>query len=297
MSVEMSDSKRPIEFTVISGMSGAGKSHALAAFEDAGYFSIDNLPPQLIAAAADMFALEGSKVEKAALVTDVRGGEYFAEIERCLNELDAKEIPYRLLFLEASDKTLLRRFKETRRPHPLAPEGDIPEGIRREREMLSGLKERADWVINTSNLNIHELRQSVIREAMPGGAHELIVTTISFGYKYGTPLDADLLFDVRFLPNPNYEPALNPLTGLDRTVSRYVLESGDGQEFLNKVGDLLDYLLPRYLAEGKSNLTIGIGCTGGHHRSVAIAEWLANRYRSEDFRYNVIIRHRDIDKG
>ena len=293
----MNDVKRTIEFTIISGMSGAGKSHALAAFEDAGYFSIDNLPPQMIAAAADLFALEGSKVEKAALVTDVRGGKYFKEIERCLNELDSKEIPYRLLFLEASNRTLLQRFKETRRPHPLAPEGDIPKAIEHEREMLVGLKQRADWVINTSNLNIHELRQSVIRDAMPEGTHELIVTIISFGYKYGTPLDADLLFDVRFLPNPNYEPALKQLTGLDRTVSNYVLEIRDGNEFREKVGDLLDYLLPRYLAEGKTNLTIGIGCTGGRHRSVAIAEWLAGRYRADEYRYNIIVRHRDIDKG
>lgn len=293
----MSEAKRPIEFTIISGMSGAGKSHALAAFEDAGYFSIDNLPPQMIAASADLFALEGSKVEKAALVTDVRGGKYFDEIERCLNELDSKQIPYRLLFLEASNQTLLQRFKETRRPHPLAPEGDIPEGIERERKMLSDLKQRADWVINTSNLNIHELRQSVIRDVMPGNLQELIVSIVSFGFKYGTPLYADLLFDVRFLPNPNYEASLKALTGLDRAVSNYVLESGDGALFLEKLADLLDYLLPRYLNEGKTNLSIGVGCTGGHHRSVAIAEWLAARYRSQDFGYNVIIRHRDIDKG
>jgi UPF0042 nucleotide-binding protein len=293
----MSESKRQIEFTIISGMSGAGKSHALAAFEDAGYFSIDNLPPQMIAGSADLFALEGSKVEKAAFVTDVRGGQYFEEIERCLNELDGKDIPYRLLFLEASDQTLLQRFKETRRPHPLAPEGNIPEGIQREREMLEDLKKRADWVINTSNFNIHELRQSVIRNVMPEGVHELIVTVISFGFKYGTPLDADLLFDVRFLPNPNYEPNLKALTGLDPMVSEYVLNTDDGEAFQGKLGDLLDYMLPRYLAEGKSNLTIGVGCTGGHHRSVAISEWLAERYRGEGYQYNVIVRHRDISKG
>ncbi|MHB0915115.1 MAG: RNase adapter RapZ [Thermoleophilia bacterium] len=293
----MSENKRSIEFTIISGMSGAGKSHALAAFEDAGYFSIDNLPPQMIAASADLFALEGSKVEKAALVTDVRGGKYFEEIERCLNELDSKQIPYRLLFLEASDQTLLQRFKETRRPHPLAPEGDIPEGIQRERELLEGLKQRADWVINTSNLNIHELRQSVIKDAMPEGLHELIITIISFGFKYGTPLDADLLFDVRFLPNPNYEPSMKSLTGIDRIVSNYVLASRDGEEFTGKLGDMLDFLLPRYLDEGKTNLTIGVGCTGGHHRSVAITEWMAARYRVEGKGYTVIVRHRDIDKG
>lgn len=293
----MSDTMKPIEFTIISGMSGAGKSHALAAFEDAGYFSIDNLPPQMIAASADLFALEGSKVEKAALVTDVRGGKYFEEIERCLNELDSKDIPYRLLFLEASDQTLLQRFKETRRPHPLAPQGDIPEGIQREREMLEGLKQRADWVINTSNLNIHELRQSVIKDAMPEGLHELIITIISFGFKYGTPLDADLLFDVRFLPNPNYEPSMKSLTGIDRIVSNYVLTSRDGKHFTKLLGDMLDFLLPRYLDEGKTNLTIGVGCTGGHHRSVALTEWLATRYRVEEKGYTVIVRHRDIDKG
>jgi UPF0042 nucleotide-binding protein len=277
-------------------MSGAGKSHALAAFEDAGYFCIDNLPPQMIAASADLFLLDGSKVEKAALVTDVRGGQFFDEIERCLNELDNKKIPYRLLFLEASDNALLHRFKETRRPHPLAPEGDIPKGIEREREMLKGIKKRADWVINTSNLNIHELRQSIIQNAMPEGTSELIITVLSFGFKYGTPLDADLMFDIRFLPNPNYEPQLKPLNGMDRAVSNYVLNTRDADAFKQKLAPLLDFLFPRYLSEGKTNLTIGVGCTGGRHRSVAIAEWLAARYRSDQYNYNVIVRHRDIDK-
>lgn len=283
-----------IELTIITGLSGAGKSHAMAAFEDAGFFCIDNLPPQMIPAAADLFSLEGSKVEKVAVVSDVRGGQYFEEIDRCLNELDARGINYRLLYLEAADEVLLRRFKETRRPHPLAPAGNIPSGIKQEREMLSSIRDRADWVINTTDLNIHELRANIVNSVVPKGTMGLVITAISFGYKYGTPLDADLVFDVRFLPNPNYDPQLKPLTGLDKAVKDFVVHSDAGGKFFDKLGDLLDYLLPMYVAEGKSNMTIGVGCTGGRHRSVAIAEWLARRYREQD--YNVIVRHRDLGK-
>lgn len=283
-----------IELTVITGLSGAGKSHAMAAFEDAGFFCIDNLPPQMISAAADLFSHEGSKVEKAAVVSDVRGGQYFEEIDRCLNELDGKGIKYRLLFLEASDELLLRRFKETRRPHPLAPQGNIPEGIKLEREMLSGLKQRADWVIDTTGMNVHELRSRIVESVVPTGTMGLILTLVSFGYKYGTPLDADLVLDVRFLPNPNYDPKLNPLTGIDRAVRDYVINTQASKRFFDRLLPLYDYLLPMYVAEGKSNLTIGIGCTGGHHRSVAITEWLANYYRGKN--YNVMLRHRDIGK-
>ena len=285
-----------IELTIITGLSGAGKSHAMAAFEDAGFFCIDNLPPQMIPAAADLFSLEGSKVERVAVVSDVRGGQYFEEIDGCLNELDSKGINYRLLYMEASDETLLRRFKETRRPHPLAPDGDIPAGIRREREMLRGLKERAGWVVDTSKLNIHELRAGIIKEAVPGGVSEFIVTFVSFGFKYGAPLDADLVFDIRFLPNPNYEPELKPLSGLDRAVSHYVVGNKMAKEFFEKLTALMDYLLPRYVAEGKSSLVIGIGCTGGRHRSVAAAEWLANHYRKQKHNYSIVSRHRDLGK-
>ncbi|MHB8169471.1 MAG: RNase adapter RapZ [Thermoleophilia bacterium] len=286
--------RHDVELTIITGLSGAGKSHAMAAFEDAGFFCIDNLPPQMIPAAAELFSHQGSKVEKAAVVSDVRGGKYFEEIERCLNELDGKDIRYRLLYLEASDEVLLRRFKETRRPHPLAPEGDILEGIRREREMLAGLKKRAQWVVDTSEMNVHELRASIVENIVPTGAMGMILTMVSFGYKYGTPLDADLLLDVRFLPNPNYVPELNPLTGLDAAVRDYVIGAQACKNFFDRLTPLMDYLLPMYIAEGKSSLTVGIGCTGGHHRSVAIAEWLARNYRDAD--YNVILRHRDIGK-
>lgn len=283
-----------IEFTLITGLSGAGKSHAMAAFEDAGFFCIDNLPPQMISAAADLFSLEGSKVEKVAVVSDVRGGKYFEELDRCLSDLDSKGIRYRLLYLEASDEAILRRFKETRRPHPLAPSGDILEGIRREREMLSDIKQRADWVITTSDLNVHQLRANIVESLVPAGTMGLVVTLVSFGYKYGTPLDADLILDVRFLPNPNYDPQLKPLTGLDVAVRDNVIDAGTSMKFFDKLTPLLDYLLPMYVAEGKSNLTIGIGCTGGRHRSVAIVEWLARRFREQS--YNVIVRHRDMGK-
>lgn len=285
-----------IEFTIITGLSGAGKSHAMAAFEDAGFFCIDNLPPQMIPAVGDLFSLEGSKVQRVAVVSDVRGGQYFDEIDSCLNELDSKGISYRLLYMEASDEVLLRRFKETRRPHPLAPTGDIPDGIRREREMLSALKGRADWVINTSDLNIHELRADIVKDVVPEGSGEFIVTFVSFGFKYGTPLDADLVFDVRFLPNPHFEPELKPLSGLDKAVSNYVISTKITEEFFEKLTQLLDFLLPHYVAEGKSSLVVGIGCTGGRHRSVAIAEWLAGHYRDKRYNYNVITRHRDLGK-
>ncbi len=284
----------PVELTIITGLSGAGKSHAMAAFEDAGFFCIDNLPPQMIPAAADLFSVEGSKVEKVAVVSDVRGGQYFEEIDRCLKDLDGRGITYRLLYLEASDQVLLRRFKETRRPHPLAPDGNIPEGIRREREMLAGLKQRADWVIDTTDLNVHELRSHIVESVVPVGTMGLVITLVSFGYKFGTPLDADLVFDVRFLPNPNYDPKLKPLTGVDKAVRDYVIKAQAVKQFFERLTPLLDYLLPMYVAEGKSNLTIGVGCTGGRHRSVAIAEWLAKRYRGQ--KYNVILRHRDIAK-
>lgn len=285
-----------IGFTIITGLSGAGKSHAMEAFEDAGFFCIDNLPPQMIPAAADLFGLEGSKVERVALVSDVRGGQYFEEIDSCLNELDEKGIEYQLVYMEASDEDLLHRFKETRRPHPLAPQGDILEGIRLEKEMLKGLKGRADWIIDTTNMNVHELRAGIVKRVSPGGSSELIVTLVSFGYKFGTPLDADLVFDLRFLPNPHYDPKMKPLSGMDKAVRNYVLKSATAKEFFKKLEDLLNFLLPLYQAEGKSNLVIGIGCTGGRHRSVAAAEYLAEKLRKKKGRYNVLTRHRDIGK-
>jgi RNase adapter protein RapZ len=282
-----------MEFVIITGLSGAGKSQAIDAFEDAGYFAVDNLPPQLLPTLADLFSLKGSKVERAAVVSDVRGGAYFAELERLLGELEERGVRYTLVFLEASDEVLIRRFTETRRRHPLAEDGTVLEGISKERALLGGLREKADLVVDTSELSIHQLKallnDNVIR---PGKRPRLVFAFVSFGYKYGIPIDADLLFDVRFLPNPYWDLRLKPLSGLDEPVRDYVLGSDGVPEYLERLTHLLDYLFPRYVAEGKAHLTIGIGCTGGRHRAVTIAAWLADHYRRQG--YETVVRHRDI---
>jgi UPF0042 nucleotide-binding protein len=285
-----------IPFVILSGLSGAGKTQAIDAFEDAGYFCVDNLPPQLLSPLVDLFRVEGSKVRRVAVVCDVRGGEYFAEIERVLDELGASGVDYSLVFLEASDDVLVARFKETRRRHPLAIHDSVLDGIRRERELLDALRERANHIIDTSGITIQELKLWLNEEIIHRGQRQSITFSfVSFGYKYGIPIDADLLFDVRFLPNPFYDLELRPLTGLDPEVRDYVLKSVDADEFFAALLPLLDYLFPRYVAEGKAHLTVGIGCTGGRHRSVTIASWLADHYAAEGFQATV--RHRDLSRG
>jgi RNase adapter protein RapZ len=284
------------DFVVITGFSGAGKSQAMACFEDAGYFCVDNLPPEMIGSLAELFGHEGSKVERAAVVSDVRGGEYFEGFVRVLDELDRKGVPFRLLYLEASEQVLLNRYKETRRRHPLADGGHVSSAIRLERQLLAPISERADVSIDTSDLSASRLRKVVADKMLPRGkVGRLSVTFLTFGFKHGTPGDADLTFDVRFLPNPHYESELRDLTGLDRAVVDYV-ESSDGiSEFYAHLTPLLDYLLPAYEREGKAHLTVGIGCTGGRHRSVVIAEHLARVYAGRaDLLVDVV--HRDIDK-
>jgi UPF0042 nucleotide-binding protein len=287
----------PIEdFVLITGFSGAGKSQAMATFEDAGYFCVDNLPPEMVGSLADLFGHEGSKVERAAVASDVRGGGFFDGLARVMDDLDGRGIPYRLLYLEASDDVLINRFKETRRRHPLADGGSIETAIRRERELLAPLKERADVSIDTTDLSASRLRKVVADKMLPHGqVGRLAVTFMTFGFKHGTPRDADLTFDVRFLPNPHYEAELRDLTGLDPQVIDYV-ESSDGiEDFYERLIPLLDYLLPAYDQEGKSHLTVGVGCTGGRHRSVVIAEHLARVYDQRgDFLVDVV--HRDVDK-
>jgi UPF0042 nucleotide-binding protein len=289
--------KGPIEdFVVITGFAGAGKSQAMATFEDAGYFCVDNLPPEMIGSLADLFGHEGSKVEKAAVASDVRGGDFFDGLVKVVDDLDKRGVPYRLLYLEAAEPVLLNRFKETRRRHPLADGGSVEGAIRRERELLAPLKERADVSIDTTDLSAARLRKVVADKMLPHGKiGRLAVTFMTFGFKHGTPRDADLTFDVRFLPNPHYEAELRDLTGLDEPVIEYV-ESSDGiGEFYERLGPLLDYLLPAYEREGKSHLTVGIGCTGGRHRSVVIAERLARTYEGAgDYLIDVV--HRDVDK-
>jgi UPF0042 nucleotide-binding protein len=284
------------DFVIISGLSGAGKSSAMNVFEDAGYFCVDNLPAEMIRSLAELFRHAGSKVEHAAVVCDSRGGEYLTALAGVIDELDEAQIVHRVLFLEADDQTLLNRYKETRRRHPLAPHGSVTDGIQRERELLVPVRERADWCIDTSGLSANALRRKVADELLePGSPGRLAVTFTSFGHKHGPPRDADLALDVRFLPNPHYEPDLRPLTGFDQRVVDYVGRDGRLQEFYDHVLPLLDYLLPQYVAEGKAHLVVAIGCTGGRHRSVAIAEHLAAAFRGREH-YFVEVQHRDVDR-
>jgi UPF0042 nucleotide-binding protein len=285
------------DFVVITGFSGAGKSQAMACFEDAGYFCVDNLPPEMIGSLAELFAHDGSKVERAAVVCDVRGGSYFEGLAKVLEDLDARGTPHRLLFLEASEDVLLDRYKETRRRHPLANSGQVSSAIAEERALLEPLKDRADVAIDTSDLSASRLRKVVADKMLPhdGKLGKLAVTFMTYGFKHGTPRDADLLFDVRFLPNPHYEKELRDLTGLDQPVKDYVVASDGLAEFYERLIPLLDYLLPSYVREGKAHLTVGVGCTGGRHRSVVIAEHLAQVYADRE-EYMVDVVHRDVDK-
>jgi RNase adapter protein RapZ len=284
------------DFVVITGLSGAGKSQAMATFEDAGYFCVDNLPPEMIGSLSALFEHEGSKVERAAVVCDVRGGAYFDELAKILEDLETRGTSHRVLFLDAADHILLDRYKETRRRHPLANGGQVTRGIATERELLAPVRERADVVIDTSDLSAARLRKVVADKMLPHGTlGKLAVTFLSYGYKHGSPRDADLLFDVRFLPNPHYEAELRDLTGRDKDVVAYV-ESSDGlDDFYGRLLPLLDYLLPAYVREGKQHLTVGIGCTGGRHRSVVIADHLAGLY-GERGDYLVDVVHRDVEK-
>jgi UPF0042 nucleotide-binding protein len=284
------------DLVIITGFSGAGKSTAMAAFEDEGYFCVDNLPSEMIRSLVDLFMHTGSKVAQAAVVSDVRGGSYFEGLATMLDDLRASGVRHRVLFLEADEQTLLTRYKETRRRHPLAPTGSVADGIARERDLLAPLRERADVVIDTTGLTASMLRRKLADEMLPTRTPgRLAVTFESFGFKYGPIRDPDLLFDVRFLPNPHYEPELRPLTGSDREVIDFINRDGELDGFYERLHPLLDYLLPQYLAEGKAHLVLGIGCTGGRHRSVAIAEHLADRYSSAG-QYLVEVVHRDVTK-
>ncbi len=286
------------DFVIVTGLSGAGKSQAMATFEDAGYFCVDNLPPEMIAGLATLFEHEGSKVERAAIVCDVRGGAYFEGLVEVLDDLDARGIAHRLLYLEASEDVLVNRYKETRRRHPLAEgaSGSVASAIGAEWDLLRPLRHRADVCIDTSELSASRLRKVVADKMLPRGkVGKLAVTFLSFGFKHGTPRDADLLFDVRFLPNPHYEAELRDLTGLDAPVREFVEDSDGIDDFFDRLTPLLDYLLPQYEQEGKAHLAIGIGCTGGRHRSVVIAERLAREYGTRDD-LMVDVVHRDAGK-
>jgi UPF0042 nucleotide-binding protein len=284
------------DLVIITGFSGAGKSTAMNVFEDAGYFCVDNLPPEMIRSLVELFMHKGSKVERAAVVSDVRGGVYFEALQAVIEDLDALGVTHHMLFLEAAEQTLLTRYKETRRRHPLAPNGSVAAAVSAERSLLEPLRSRADLVIDTTSMSAATLRGKIADALLPRQrVSRLAVTFMSFGFKHGPPREEDLAFDVRFLPNPHYEPHLRELTGRDQAVIDYVGSDGRLQELYVRLHALLDFLLPQYVQEGKSHLVIAIGCTGGHHRSVTIAEHLAERYRDwEDL--SVAVAHRDIDK-
>jgi UPF0042 nucleotide-binding protein len=284
-----------VTLVVITGHSGAGKSEAIAAFEDGGYFCVDNLPPRMIGSLGELFRHEGSGVEQAAVVSDVRGGDYFEDLIQVMEDLESDGLKPKVLFLEADEETLLDRYKETRRRHPLAPEGRIVDGIRAERALLAPLRERADVVMDTSDLTAGELRRRISEEMLNREeAGKLALTLLTFGFKNGPPRDADLTLDVRFLPNPHYVDELRPQTGLDEEVRAYVESGTQAGEFYGRLLPLLEFLVPAYVAEGKSHLTIAIGCTGGRHRSITVADRIRRDLAARD---DVIVgmKHRDIE--
>lgn len=286
-----------MRFVIVTGMSGAGKSTALKMLEDMGYFCVDNLPVPLIPKLAELFNVSGSEVQKAALGVDIRSGQSFGELEQMLEELDAMSMKYEILYLESSDNVLVKRYKETRRFHPLSgSSGRVDEGIKRERERLGFLKKKADYLVDTSHMLTRELRQELNKIFVENKEFKnLYITVLSFGFKYGIPADADLVFDVRFLPNPYYVDELRPMSGNDPEVRDYVMGNEKAGEFLDKLTDLLEFLIPNYIIEGKTQLVIGIGCTGGKHRSVTLANALFARL-SQAESYGIRIEHRDIGK-
>ena len=293
----MSEAEESVTLVVITGHSGAGKSEAIAAFEDGGFFCVDNLPPRMIGSLGELFRHPGSGVERAAVVSDVRGGDYFDDLVQVLDDLEADGLKPKVLFLEADEETLVDRYKETRRRHPLAPEGRIVEGVRGERELLSPLRARADVVMDTSDLTGGMLRRRIAEEILGSdGRGKLALTLLTFGFKNGPPRDADLALDVRFLPNPHYVDELRPLTGLDQEVREYVESGTQAGEFYGRLLPLLEFLVPAYVAEGKSHLTIAIGCTGGRHRSITVADRIR---RDLAGREDVVLRvkHRDVELG
>jgi RNase adapter protein RapZ len=287
-------STNDVQLVIITGMSGAGKTVAIQSFEDLGFFCVDNLPPTLLPKFLELMKESGNKMNKVALVMDLRGREFFDHLFKALDELaETSWVTPQVLYLDADDSSLVRRYKETRRSHPLAPSGLPLEGIRQERELLEELKGRAQLTYTTSTMKPRELREKILTEFSVNKKTIFTVNVVSFGFKHGIPIDADLVFDVRFLPNPHYIDHMRPKTGLDEEVSTYVLKWNETNKFIEKVTDLLSFMLPQYKREGKSQLVVAIGCTGGQHRSVALAEYLGHYFEKD---YQTKISHRDIQK-
>ena len=283
-----------MEFLIITGLSGAGKSRAADVFEDLDYYCVDNMPVALLPKFAELCLATQGRYEKVALVTDAR--ERSGDLQEALQELERINCSVRILYMDADIPTLVRRYKESRRPHPLAGRGvSMEQAIAREVELLSPIRERADFVVNTTGMTLGKLQHRLFSLfAEPGKKREISVNVMSFGFKHGLPLDADLVFDARFLPNPYYVEELRPQTGLDRPVAEYVFQSPQARSFLEKIEDMLDFLLPLYIEEGKLGLTVAIGCTGGHHRSVAIAWALVQHFKAKGI--NTVNINRDIDR-
>jgi RNase adapter protein RapZ len=280
------------QLVLLTGLSGSGKGSVLNTFEDLGFYCVDNLPVALIPKFGELYA-EGVEIERAALLVDAREGEQIEKLPGIYRQL-VSEHPATLVFIEASDEALMRRFSETRRPHPLGRGGSVAEGIREERRRMAPIRRLADVVIDTTKFNVHELRQFIIDRFQKPGRRPLLVSLVSFGYRYGIPADADLVFDVRFLPNPFFVPRLRPFSGKDPPVTRYIRSFPQTGEFLRRVESLLLYLIPHYIQEGKSYLTVALGCTGGRHRSVAMAEVIRRAIKKKGYSAKVV--HRDLDK-
>jgi len=282
------------QMVIITGMSGAGKTVAIQSFEDLGFFCVDNLPPTLLPKFLELMKESGNKMNKVALVMDLRGREFFDHLFKALDDLaETSWVTPQILYLDADDSTLVRRYKETRRSHPLAPSGLPLEGIQLERELLEELKGRAQLIYNSSDMKPKDLREKILTEFSANKQTIFTVNVMSFGFKYGIPIDADLVFDVRFLPNPHYIEHMRPKTGLDEEVSTYVLKWNETSKFLEKVTELLAFMLPHYKREGKAQLVVAIGCTGGQHRSVALTEYIAHHFEKD---YETRITHRDIER-
>ena len=283
-----------MRFIIVTGLSGAGKSEATNALEDMGYFCVDNLPPKLIKKFAEVCKQSKGSIDKVALVMDIRGGIFFDDLFESLSELSREQFRYEILFLDTSDEVLVKRFKEKRRSHPLAPGGRVITGIELERQKLRDVKDKADVIIDTSKYAIKDLREEMARKfgdkEMP--EKQMAITILSFGFKYGIPVDSDLVFDVRFIPNPFYIPELKPFSGNDEPVKNYVMDQIETQTFLEKANDMFEFLIPNYQKEGKRQLIISIGCTGGRHRSVAIANSIYETLHSNN--HDVYVEHRDI---
>jgi UPF0042 nucleotide-binding protein len=282
-----------LRFVIITGLSGAGKSQAIKFLEDLGFFCVDNLPPALILKFAEICSQTRGGIEKVAVVTDIRGGRFFDQLQSSLEELEKGGFNYEILFLEASDETLIKRYKTSRRMHPLAGDGRIIRGVKAERMKLEEIKKKANYIIDTTNMSTSRLKQEIVHLFVEGGkAEKLILNIISFGFKYGIPLDGDLVFDVRFLPNPYYIESMKKLSGNDDEVREYVMRWPEAREFMEKLVEMIEFLIPYYIKEGKSQLVIAIGCTGGRHRSVTMSNMLCQRLKEKDHR--VILEHRDI---